>query len=760
MLKLLDFSKVTFGFHIDGNEFYKTSLVGSLYLGMIIFLIYFTSHTFSDYISGYNYNLIKIDKILHSPPEINLNEYMLRFGFSIVYSNNTPLQLELLDDYFKIELKHISRENSKKNETMINLIKCTESHFFNLYNTYSDFIKNEIYLDYYCMSQSNLTIKGSYNDEKFLYYQYSLSLNWTKLKEKNMTYDNNFIEKDKLKLVFKYFDYSIDVDDYYDPIRSYENQVFNFIDINITKKYDLDFSLTEFEDDKHILLTSSNKEIFPTLRFVEKYFYLDKYIYDKSNDLQLLFIYYIRSSNNKIIYKRIYKKLPEMLSQISGLASNFLFFVIIFSRFYNKFKSKEELINLILKFKEIDKDQFVLKKISHLNSLYKDRLNKYKQRDIKKRKKSKEVCATEKNSKNLINYFEKKNIEMNDIDIRYKDPPIKRELIELYDFKDNLFIPENENVKIHINNFKYNSNKINKNNSQYINKENNLNEINDNYLFPKIDNDNSLQRIINPKNQIIGKSNIKNSIFADEDNLDSFTRKTSFDHSISRDEYSKKINHTENNMVNNINSNLTSLKKKLYLEENQQINNKQDFKNLKENKCKSRKNFSNSISVNKDQLTVKKLFKRELQIINGNFLFFNFSFFEIFCRPLFSFRKSFSKKFILYDKAFNSINHHLHIYSYLKAIQEIDIIKNAQFTIDEIKIIDFISKPIISEQDKQEFLIDEDLKKNKLIREKNLNFNGVLEVYEKILEKMEMRDITKNLLKPLSFQLNYLFEDK
>jgi len=340
-----------------------------------------------DFFSKNIYNVIEVNNILPSPPEINLDKYMLKFGFSILYENNEHLAPELVDRYFIVQLNHVKRDISGKIIKIMKLAQCSENEFNNKYNFNSDFIKNKKYLNYFCMAKTNYTLNGSYNDENFSYFEYSLSINWTTLIKEKMTYDNNFISKNKLKLIFKYFDYSIDVDDYYNPIRSYENEVFNYIDFNMIKYYNLDFSLYQFADDKDILLTKPNFLTIPMLDSVSEYFFL---AYDRNtnlNDYRLLFKYYIRSSNKQTILKRIYKKLPGVMSEISGLASNFLVLIILFNNFYNKFKSKEELINLLLKFKEnFNKEESINKKIIDLNDLYKKRFNKSKQNDIKIKK--------------------------------------------------------------------------------------------------------------------------------------------------------------------------------------------------------------------------------------------------------------------------------------------------------------------------------------------------------------------------------------
>jgi len=74
-----------------------------------------------------------------------------------------------------------------------------------------------------------------------------------------MTYDNNFITNNQLKVIFKYFDYGNDIYKFYTLIRAMENQVFDYINFDLIKKYNLYFSLNQFSDDKDFLLTNTKK---------------------------------------------------------------------------------------------------------------------------------------------------------------------------------------------------------------------------------------------------------------------------------------------------------------------------------------------------------------------------------------------------------------------------------------------------------------------------------------------------------------------
>jgi hypothetical protein len=193
ILKIIDFSKVSYGFHIDGNKNYRTTLGGSIYLIMIVFLLYFIVNSFMDFFSRNIYNEVTVNKILYSPPEINLNKHMLKFGFFIENESNKPLPQDLIDRYFVLNLTYTNKTESKENITNINILKYTEKNFLYPYNKDNNFIKYKKYLNYYCMDNSNYTIKGSYNDEIFSYLSIKLYLNWTTVIQESIDSKNSFL---------------------------------------------------------------------------------------------------------------------------------------------------------------------------------------------------------------------------------------------------------------------------------------------------------------------------------------------------------------------------------------------------------------------------------------------------------------------------------------------------------------------------------------------------------------------------------------
>jgi len=152
------------------------------------------------------------------------------------------------------------------------------------------------------------------------------------------------------------------------------------------------------------------------------------------------------------------------------------------------------------------------------------------------------------------------------------------------------------------------------------------------------------------------------------------------------------------------------------------------------------------------------LLNEKLYDNEGNSVIFDFSVFHIFCKTLFNCSKYRKDRMILYEKAFDSVDNNLNIFFYLKFIQELSVMKKALFSNEETKIIDFIAKPMISEEDNEENVKGKEIIQDKLMYEKNLN--EVLKAYELTLKKKAINDNGKNLLKLFNDELKSIYSSK
>ncbi len=756
LLKLIDISSVTYGFHINGQQSYKTGIGGILYLGLIIFIFYYLILFSIEFFSRSNYNIIKFEKFLTSPVPINISKNNLNFGFSLQDDEDLPLQKELMDRYFITKLRYVTKTSTGKKVENINLIECKEDSFKNEFNKESNYFKNKNYLNHFCLENSNYTIRGAYNDALFSYFDYSISLNWTAVKEENMDFKNNFYSKKPIKIIFKYFEYSIDVDNVSEPIKAFESEVFDYINFSRIKKNNLDFSLIDFQDDKDFLFSKSSDPIQITKLIHTSDYYFS--IYDRNpdiNDYQLLYILFIRSSFNYHILKRIYLKLPDYLAHITGITSYLLFLVILFAKFYNSFKSREEIINLLLRFKEnFDKGDPINIKINNLNILYKqrffdDKLNNSNlinkevglfNKDISfiNNKAEDNYLENDKeyNNKNGIVYTKTNINKKNNLNDNYKYL-ISNEIIEVQTEKNDILTLPYKECKEYLD-YK---------NCHFINEDIKIdnNPINTNDLIIENEKNENNQNFYSIESCDIKRSPI---IFSNEKFNDILKKKT-----LDKIVFNKRFSLSDAKVLNRFNRNIFQINK-ISTEENREFNSINSANNVIFHDDKNSVKKSSIKSNNsRNYSLIEKIYDA-----NGHSLIFDFSVFEIFCRPLFKCSKNRGNRMSLYKKAFHNIDNYLNIFVYLKVIQEIEIMKNALFSNQETIIIDFVAKPMISEEDNEEIFLKKDTLKNKLIYEKNLN--EVLKAYEIMLKKDKIGDKSKYLMKFLNNELIKLSHTK
>ncbi len=158
-----------------------------------------------------------------------------------------------------------------------------------------------------------------------------------------------------------------------------------------------------------------------------------------------------------------------------------------------------------------------------------------------------------------------------------------------------------------------------------------------------------------------------------------------------------------------------------------------------------------TIRIKSDDNKKKDLVKLEMPK-NVNKIHLDSSPLNMFFISLFSIcSKKKSKKIDLYEKSILSIKNNMNILFYLKLIQEIEIIKTISFEYDQIGLLNFISKPLITNEENLKLPNSKEIEK---IFNIELDLENVLDAYEKILQKKELNEMDHKLLKMLKVELD------
>ena len=135
-----------------------------------------------------------------------------------------------------------------------------------------------------------------------------------------------------------YSDWKIDPFNYKQPIQRYYRADWNGVLLTQTRVVYLYLATTEFTSDNGLILPSLNTRNVVTVQSTEV---------DEASSLPdgTFSILSIANSGNKIVYSRSYIKIQDVLAQIGGLCSGFIFIVGLLVKPYSKVKMYENLIN-------------------------------------------------------------------------------------------------------------------------------------------------------------------------------------------------------------------------------------------------------------------------------------------------------------------------------------------------------------------------------------------------------------------------------
>ena len=379
----------------------------------------------------------------------------------------------------------------------------------------------------------------------------------------------------------------------------------------MVRRINLDYSTMQFSSD-------------------DNYFYMQKktsnnitYFSDEASEFfimdrivsnqKLLARFFLRSSPSCTIIERTYQKANTFLANFGGLISNILLILIIFVQFFNEFWANQEVLNNIIKFSD------------HMKTKYPDHLNLL-QNNLKRFKsdfgiKVSEDNQTPNNSFKLDESKEKNSHESKNI------PPI-------IDFnlspesKDNLLKNAKNNIEL---------------NEIPLSKEELSKKILDNSIdFIAISNDykHNLPNFMNSKNLFVS-NNIPVEI---ENKIENF----------------ENIEQKDNNQIIQDHNKIEKFEKNEEKYNNQII---QDHNKIDNTKLRLKR--SNTL-----------VFDKELEgVFNESKEALNFSCYEILLRYFLCKSKNLTIKTILYEKAKNKLVNYFDVVSYIKKMQEIEILK-------------------------------------------------------------------------------------
>jgi len=353
--------------------FYKNQERIGSYFGLFLTLFYILASLvlLSYYlISTFQRNEIKVyDSTLYAQemPIIYLDKSKFNFAFGLEdpitlnrYVDETIYTAEVaLIDKVKVNGQLIN-----SNVTILPIEKCKSEEDFGE-NYKHLFLEGEL-SNSYCLKNFdyNITLVGGFKYEKMSYIRLKI------FPCKNNTENSNHCKPQEVlrdKMTSSYFsillkDIGLNPSNFSFPTIPTLQDLYTTVDRRLYKNYILNFGLTEIQTDVGLVNEQIKKDNYIQFRKeVQTFSFRDESEFIEGKDLCLV---QIRLDDNKVVQKRTYTKISEILSRIGGYMQLMNTAFILLSTMMNKIDSELKIINSIFNF-NLKKNKMSLK----INSL-------------------------------------------------------------------------------------------------------------------------------------------------------------------------------------------------------------------------------------------------------------------------------------------------------------------------------------------------------------------------------------------------------
>ena len=261
--------------------------------------------------------------------------------------------------YFNIEAYFILSNNvanGTQTYTKLNIALCQLSDFPGMTN--DDFISVGLEA-YYCIQDFNVTLSGFWDEPSIgylslqLFYCQGSNDDLVDNDQNNTTntnkscYDidtiNDFLFSSSQYFNILMLNTAINPQNYESPFTKYLIIKYKAIYANKYKSYEIYIKPQQLDSDEGL--------IFSDHHFNDSITFDSDDFDDASLSENLLLVEFtLNSANNKIIYHRSYMKMPNVLANVGGLSSVFVFVLQIVCQVFTKFKRDEVILNKIFDF--------------------------------------------------------------------------------------------------------------------------------------------------------------------------------------------------------------------------------------------------------------------------------------------------------------------------------------------------------------------------------------------------------------------------
>ena len=698
LLKNFDYFAVKINFNYKEKTRFQTATGGLIFLIVMLSLFIYICLNLSNFINRKNLSIIYYDSQLNGTDIINFEDYNLSFAFGLECQNYQKFYSNLDEIYniFYFSLKFVRVKRNKnvfiKTKDSINFHKCNKSDFYNNFNEKLDYFGLNFY---YCPDKKSELINGFYGHENFFYYEITISAKYN-----NFSLYNEIFTDGDCKFSIYYTDFSINIKNFSQPFSYQINQKFSQLTPVEFQKKDIFFILNEFESHENLLL-HYNKPTFCVSFSKEKDFanYKGKDRFEtKIQDYEKFGRFFLRADTKRIEIVRKYMKLNEFLAEMMSLFSGILFILNILVGLLNNYYCYNSIMQNIFLFKS--EQDFQLKRTNNISH--------------------KKICLSSEENFN--------NDDDDDVEQKHKKSVIKKMKI-LYNQTKILTTKLNQNFIKETNDNDddddketQNVNLKRKNKNKSLKKNTTLNFQNNTFGFEFNKNQNSNNSV---NNSFEDKKNKSFAINNNSSNNNFVVRKSLSLFKINKTERPEiLINNLTTMKINNFNLN----------------NNNNFFYNTSFKRYKKFNVLDAKITKKKNNFSANVIPNLHLNLMEIMI--------TLFCPFLIS--KKLKKKNLLLKNGKKKFFENLDILTYLKNLQQIQVLNYILFEKYQINLIEFISKPCIS-------LVNEYSNNNNIKKkDENLEIEKFFEYYKILIKKknknnfeIKLNEIIENEMKNL-----------
>jgi hypothetical protein len=360
VFKNMDFFGVKINFRIDEDWNHTTICGGCTSLIFFILATIYIIVNLVSFINRENMSLIFINKILKTNPKVNLTENKVIFALGLTHEYGSYPSYENFE--FSLDLvKWIGVDIFIKES--IPLVACKYENFRSIPADIYELNGLDSCLCTDLNQVDNFTIAGLYTDDWYQYLEINVKL------RKNFTDNYYQIEKELLAdpLIFQIFfpDTSVDYDNLESPLPKYLNYFLTSVNLAYYKSAEIYLSDVQFSSDDNFIFSNQYSYKVSMLDKSVEFSQIIKNRMDPEQKYNAeLLKMRISASPKFFILTRAYQKLPDFLANLSGILSQFLFLVMVFTNFHNENCAHQKIISKVTKYK--GKENFDVKFLTNV----------------------------------------------------------------------------------------------------------------------------------------------------------------------------------------------------------------------------------------------------------------------------------------------------------------------------------------------------------------------------------------------------------